>query len=116
MSDEATATLILAEVTAQRDYYRARAHEAERDLLNVEVALAQERDRADAVRRSNAALVEALDAERARAARLLEALSIAEAYVWAQSQNDKTADDDLRRITLLASPPAPYLGPGNVVG
>src|SRR3990167_4122156 len=39
---------------------------AREEITSVRAALAQERERADVVRRSNAALVEALDAERER--------------------------------------------------
>ena len=104
-----------------------------------DAAVAAQRTHADAVRRSNAALVEALDAERARTERLDALQQIigghlqdergrhrctrevlaAQLGVEADTEAYDAAFDravELLRDATPASPPAPDHGPGNVVG
>ena len=70
-----------------REHWKAAAYHYSAWLANAFAALAQERDRAAVGRRSNAALVEALEAERERNERMWEAISNA------QSEDGVNADD-----------------------
>lgn len=112
LSRELSGALVaLAQERRDKETYRTAWNRAEE-------LLAQERGKADAVRRSNAALVEALDAERARGERLQDAGYIVVMRLM-QSPEWNTLDaDEQAAIHLLTTrrPPAPYLGPGNVVG